>query len=29
LLDVIEVPVPAVAVRNINSPADLEPATEE
>lgn len=24
LLDVIEVPVPAVAVRNINSPADLE-----
>jgi hypothetical protein len=23
LLDVAEVPVPAVAVRNINSPADL------
>jgi len=29
LLDVIEVPVPAVAVRNINSMADLEPATDE
>lgn len=25
LLDVVEVPVPAVAVRNINSPSDLEP----
>ena len=29
LLDVMEVPVPAVAVRNINSPADLEPVVEE
>lgn len=29
LLDVIEVPVPAVAVRNINSPADLESADDE
>lgn len=29
LLDVIEVPVPAVAVRNINSPADLEPVDDE
>ena len=28
LLDVAEVPVPAVAVRNINSPADLEPDKE-
>ena len=29
LLDVLEVPVPAVAVRNINTPADLEPPAEE
>ena len=29
LLDVMEVPVPAVAVRNINSPADLEPPAED
>lgn len=29
LLDVLEVPVPAVAVRNINTPADLEPGAEE
>ncbi|MFM9082694.1 MAG: molybdenum cofactor guanylyltransferase, partial [Actinomycetota bacterium] len=28
LLDVAEVPVPAVAVRNINTPADLEPDEE-
>ena len=28
LLDVAEVPVPAVAVRNINTPQDLEPADE-
>jgi len=28
LLDVAEVPVPAVAVRNINTPADLEPDKE-
>jgi molybdopterin-guanine dinucleotide biosynthesis protein A len=28
LLDVMEVPVPAVAVRNINCPADLEPVDE-
>jgi molybdopterin-guanine dinucleotide biosynthesis protein A len=29
LLDVLEVPVPAVAVRNINTPADLEPPVDE
>ena len=29
LLDVVEVPVPAVAVRNVNTPADLEPASED
>ncbi|MEY3744573.1 MAG: hypothetical protein RL430_270 [Actinomycetota bacterium] len=29
LLDVMEVPVPAVAVRNINTLADLEPPTED
>lgn len=29
LLDVVEVPVPAVAVRNVNTPADLEPVTED
>ncbi len=29
LLDVLEVPVPAVAVRNVNTPADLEPVVEE
>lgn len=28
LLDVAEVPVPAVAVRNINSPADLDPSDD-
>jgi hypothetical protein len=28
LLDVAEVPVPAVAVRNINTPADLEAPSE-
>lgn len=29
LLDVAEVPVPAVAVRNINSPSDLEETTSD
>ena len=29
LLDVVEVPVPAVAVRNVNTPSDLEPASED
>lgn len=29
LLDVVEVPVPAVAVRNINSVEDLEPKSED
>ena len=29
LLDVVEVPVPAVAVRNVNTPADLETSVEE